>query len=131
MNLVSQIRFAVVVSLALAMLAINSQAQPIRVELKRSNDGAQLFRDGKPYFIKGAGGGGSKELLAQLGGNSFRTWGVADDTQRQLDEAQKLGLTVTLGIWLGHEDQGFSYQNEKQVAQQYEQVHKAILKYKD
>src|SRR5213083_2699901 len=78
-------------------------AGAIRVQVIRATDSWQLLRDGKPYFIKGGGGGASKELLARLGGNSFRTWGVGDDTMRQLDEAQKLGLTVTLGIWLRHE----------------------------
>jgi len=106
-------------------------ASPIRVEVKRSSDRFQLVREGEPYFIKGAGGSASKELLAHLGGNSFRTWGVGDDTLRQLDEAQKLGLTVTLGIWLRHETDGFDYHNSRQVAEQYEKAREAILRYKD
>src|SRR6266700_1392906 len=68
------------------------QTTPLRVQVTKSGSGWQLLRDGKPYFIKGGGGGGPKDLLAQLGGNSFRTWGVGDDTQSQLDQAQKLGL---------------------------------------
>src|SRR5581483_3192137 len=47
---------------------------PVRVELKKTDSGWQLLRGGQPYFIKGAGGGDSRQLLAQLGGNSFRTW---------------------------------------------------------
>src|SRR6266550_3255297 len=103
----------------------------VRVEVIRSADAWQLLREGKPYFIKGAGGGASKEVLARLGGNSFRTWGVGDDTARQLDEAQKLGLTVTLGIWLRHESDGFNYHDPAQVAEQFEKARRAILQYKD
>ena len=103
----------------------------VRIEVTRSTHGWQLLREGKPYFIKGAGGSASKELLARLGGNSFRTWGVGDDTTRQLDEARKLGLTVTLGIWLRHESDGFDYHNPQRVAEQYEKARQAILRYKD
>jgi len=106
-------------------------AAPVRVEVVKSGAGWQLRRDGKPYFIKGGGGGGSKELLAQLGGNSFRTWGVGDRTQAELDEAQKLGLTVTLGIWLRHTSDGFDYHDAKQVADQFEKSRQAIQRYKD
>src|SRR4051794_9213239 len=100
------------------MFAWMLAAGPMKVEVTKAAQGWQLVRDGKPYFIKGAGGGGSKELLAQLGGNSFRTWGVGDETTKQLDEAQKLGLSVTLGIWLRHESDGFNYSDAKQVAEQ-------------
>jgi exo-beta-1,3-glucanase (GH17 family) len=82
----------------------------------------QLLRDGKPVFHQGRGGSGSKELLAKLGGNSVRTWGVGDDTQAQLDEAQRLGITMSLGIWLRHTDDGFSYHDAKQVKEQYEKA---------
>jgi signal transduction histidine kinase len=60
-------------------------------------------------------------MLAELGGNSFRTWG-ADNIDAQLDEAQKLGLSVAVGIWLGQERQGFNYDDPKQVADQLERV---------
>lgn len=102
----------------------------IRVELARTEDGWQLLRGGKPYVIKGAGGDGPKPALAQCGGNSYRTW-AADNLQGALDEAQQLGLTVTIGIWLGHERHGFDYNNADKVAAQYEQVRKSVLQYKD
>jgi len=90
----------------------------------------RLVRNGQPYFIKGAGGDGDKKLLHDLGANSFRTWG-ADDLDQKLDEAQRLGLTVTIGIWLGHKEHGFNYNNADQVAAQYESARKAILKYRN
>lgn len=89
-----------------------------------------LLREGKPYFIKGAGGSGPAALLKEMGGNSLRTWG-ADDLGQRLDEAQRLGLTVCVGIWLGHENDHFNYNNADQVAEQYAKAKAAILKYKD
>src|ERR1700722_5494214 len=83
---------------------------PIRVEVAKTADGWQLLRGGKPYFIKGVGGDAPKPLLAQLGGNCFRTWG-ADHIASDLDQAQKLGLTVIAGMWLGHKRAGFDYHN--------------------
>src|SRR5437667_636533 len=106
-------------------------ADAVRVDLTRSTGGWQLRREGKPYFIKGAGGGASKELLARLGGNSFRTWGVGDDTARQLDEAQKLGLTVTVGVALRRDGEGLDYHNTAQVAEQFDRAREAILRFKD
>jgi hypothetical protein len=105
-------------------------AAPIAVKLVQKGAKWELLRGGQPYFIKGVGGNGSKADLKALGGNSFRTWG-ADNLESQLDEAQKLGLTVTIGIWLGHKEHGFSYNNAQQVAEQYESAKKAIDRYKN
>src|SRR5438132_9525387 len=46
------------------------------VSLAKTEKGWELLRNGSPYFVKGAGGDGSCELLAKLGGNSIRTWGT-------------------------------------------------------
>jgi beta-galactosidase/beta-glucuronidase len=122
--------FTAFATIALALCA-NLFAEAIKVELKADGDNYQLLRDGKPYFIKGAGGDGSKPFLVECGGNSFRTWGVGDDTQAKLDEAQKLGLTVTLGIWLGHERHGFNYGNPEQVKKQFDNAREMVRRFKD
>ncbi len=100
------------------------------VKVVQSGDTYHLECNGKPFFIKGAGGDGSKKLLHEMGGNSIRTWGV-DNLQAILDDAQKQGLMVTAGIWLGHTEHGFNYNNSDQVADQMEMVRKAVLKFKD
>lgn len=107
-----------------------AEQKPIAVRLKRTSQGYQLLRDGKPYFIRGAGGDGSLVLLAKAGGNSIRTWG-ADHLEAKLDEAHRLGLTVAVGIWLGHERHGFNYNNADQVAAQYEETRRIIERYKN
>jgi hypothetical protein len=104
--------------------------EPIEVRLRKTSDGWELTRNGNPYFIRGVGGEGPKELLAKLGGNSIRTWGT-ENLGTKLDEAHRLGLAVAVGIWLGHERHGFKYDDAAQVAKQVEMVRKTIVRYKD
>ena len=90
-------------------------AEAVPVELRETADGGwQLLRGGEPYLIRGAGGSGSLERLAEAGANSVRTWG-AEGLDDILDEAHEHGLTVTAGIWLGHERHGFDYGDPAQV----------------
>lgn len=129
-----------VIAIVALMASFLVQAEPVHTEVKQSDKGWQLIRDGKPYDLKGAGGdwhlasdGGRRDLerLAKAGGNSIRTWGVGEETEQLLDLAHELGLTVTLGLWLGHERHGFNYNDLDQVAEQKEKVRQAVLKFKD
>ncbi len=109
---------------------IQDSRSPIPVRVVKVGNGWQLVREGKPYLIKGAGGQQSLKLLVECGGNSIRLWG-ADGAGRILDEAQHAGVTVLLGIWLGHKDQGFHYDDPAQVRHQFEDARAAILKYRN
>lgn len=107
-------------------------SQASKVELITRADGSfQLLRNGEPYYIKGAGGTVKLKELKRYGGNSIRTWGIAADTDRVLDEAHKLGLTVCFGIWMGQERQGFDYSNAAAVEGQLEEFRRIVRKYKD
>lgn len=106
---------------------------PSRVELRREGEGFSLFVDGKPFYILGAGGTGSMERLKKMGANSVRLWG-ADNIDKQLDEAHRVGLKVAVGIWLEHPGAGplkFDYRNPAHLEDQMAKARKAILKYKD
>jgi hypothetical protein len=81
--------------------AQNETRTAIPVAIHRSADGFQLMRGGIPYFIKGIGGHQHLDQAAAAGANSVRTWD-AQDAGRLLDRAERLGMTVTLGIWLSH-----------------------------
>ncbi len=108
------------------------EQSPVAVKLEKNENGDwQLLRDNKPYYINGAGGEGSFELLAACGGNSGRLWGVDGNTMARLDEAHKNGITIALGIWLEHSQKGFDYENEELVKKQFDTVMKAVRKYKD
>lgn len=101
----------------------------VKVEVVRVAGRWELRRGGAPYYVKGAGGTSHLDQLAAAGGNSFRSWG-SENASTELAEAQRLGLTMSLGIWLGHKSY-FDYGNKAQVAKQYATVEKDILKYKD
>jgi hypothetical protein len=130
-------RVAALVAVAWLAFTLSASARaeaagPVKVELRKTDASWTLLRDGSPFFIQGAGGDASRKTLKECGGNSFRTWG-ADDIGGQLDEAQRLGLAVTVGIWLEHSPgpKHFDYRNPQQVAGQLEKVRRAVLKYKD
>ncbi|GAB4025287.1 glycoside hydrolase family 2 TIM barrel-domain containing protein [Spirosoma gilvum] len=90
----------------------------------------ELVRNGQPYFIQGAGGKSHFERLKACGGNSIRIWDDLDADQ-MLAQAQQLDLTVLFGIWVGKEADGFDYHDRQAVDQQFEQIRKTVLKYRN
>ena len=109
-----------------------AEGQPVPVRVVESPTGQwQLLRAGRPYFIQGAGGNGPRDMLAAAGANTFRTWGVGPDLGQQLDLAQRLGLTVVVGHWLGHPRHGFDYEDPEALAEQAARVRRDVLAYKD
>jgi hypothetical protein len=101
-----------------------------KVEIAKEGNRFVLYRNGEPYFIKGAAGYRFYDRIADYGGNSIRVW-HADDAERILDEAHKRGLTVTLGLWLAREKEGFNYYDKESVAAQLEEFREVVKKYKD
>lgn len=107
-----------------------ASAAAIPVELRATERGWQLLRGGEPYFVRGAGGSASPELLAAAGANSLRTW-TTENLDTILDDAHALGLSVSVGLWLEHERHGFDYSDSDQVLAQKQRVREAVLRYKD
>ena len=118
---------------ALMIVASPLMAQPTNVTLEETKQGWQLKRDGEPYYVNGAGGQASVELLSQCGGNSNRTWGVDDveATLRHLDEAHANGVSVALGIWIEHERHGFDYNDKKALQKQMDLTLSHVKRLKD
>ncbi|MFM9873804.1 MAG: glycoside hydrolase family 2 TIM barrel-domain containing protein [Fimbriimonadaceae bacterium] len=106
-----------------------SNNAPSVVRIVNTDGKFSLTVNGKPYFIKGAGGTGSMSLLAECGGNSVRTWG-ADQLKQTLDEAQKHGIKVTAGIWLQHSG-SFDYSDKAAVKRQFDASLEAVKEFKD
>ena len=101
-----------------------------RTEIIKTKNGFQLLRNGSPYYVKGAGGDSQLAILKSINGNSIRTWGI-DNAQNILDEAYSHGISVCLGLWVGHERHGFDYNDEYAIAAQLESFKNDIIKYKD
>ena len=103
---------------------------PLHVKIVSSSNAFHLLVNEKPYFVKGAGGTTYLKRLKQCGGNSIRTWSTTG-VEVILDSAYMLGLTVTLGLEMALERQGFHYTDQVFVEKQFEKLKKEIIKYKD
>lgn len=112
------------------------------VDIRQTGGKWQLFLDGQPFYIHGAGlEFGSIESLAAMGGNSFRTWRTdngRDTGQEVLDRARQHGLVVTMGIDIAREREGsgrgvfgFDYNDADAVRAQLDAVREEVLQYRD
>jgi len=104
--------------------------QSNKVTIVQKEGAWQLLVQGKPFYIKGAGGQKQLDVLVAAGGNTIRTWGTKN-ADKILNEAHKRGLKVMLGLWVQHERHGFDYNNEAAVKAQLETFREEVRKYKD
>ena len=113
------------------IMTTNVYAAPSQgVAVASENGRYSLRKNGKSYFIKGAGGTGSLETLKVSGGNSIRTWGTDQHTPLILDYANKLKLSVTLGLWLAPA-RSFDYKNTSKRRSQLKKISAQVQKFKD
>ncbi len=108
---------------------LENSSQVNKVHIEKNNDGFQLFKNNQPYYIKGAGAKSHFNEVKNAGANSIRVWST--NNKNYLDSAHKYGLTVTLGLWVAQERNGFNYDDEYAVAGQIALLKKDILKLKD
>lgn len=108
---------------------------PAKVTLVNTSGKYNLLVNGEPFYIKGAGlEHGNIAGVAKHNGNSFRTWRTENGQQsgkEVLDEAQKNGLMVTMGIDVARERHGFDYNDANAVKEQFERIKKEVLVLKD
>ncbi|MEM6802574.1 MAG: glycoside hydrolase family 2 TIM barrel-domain containing protein [Bacteroidota bacterium] len=100
------------------------------VELRKTNKGFQLYKEGKPFYVKGAGGEQFMEKLAASGGNTIRTWSTIK-LDSVLDEAHKHGVYVIAGLNLIPARFGFDYKNKHIVETQMRRLKRDVMRYKD
>jgi len=106
-----------------------AEAIPVSIE-GDATTGFRLLRGGSPFLIRGVGGTTGLDTLAACGGNAIRTWD-ADAAEELLDAAEPLGITVTVGLWLGHERHGFDYGSAEQLKAQRQAVLAAVERLKN
>ncbi len=113
----------------------NVDMKPVKVELKQTDGRYLLHVNGEPFFVKGAGCEfGNIEALGKHGANSFRTWRTENDRQDAkdvLDRAYKSGLLVLMGLEVGKERHGFSYDDTTWVKKQFEYLKGEVMRLKD
>ena len=110
---------------------MESNASITKSEIVKTDEGYQIFLNGAPFYIKGAGvDNGSIEALAKHGANALRTWS-SDNGREVLDRAQAHGLKVMMGLWVSLERHGFDYNDEKAVKEQLESIRQEVMALKD
>ncbi|MGK7396755.1 MAG: glycoside hydrolase family 2 TIM barrel-domain containing protein [Candidatus Cyclobacteriaceae bacterium M3_2C_046] len=104
----------------------------IPVTIEQQDDGFQLYRDGEPFFIKGARTIRTRymEEVAQKGGNAVRI-GYNTGVEEVLDRAHSLGLTVLFGLPFRPERAGFDYNDVDAIKTQQDSLLKIVELYKD
>jgi len=107
-----------------------AQSGHSKTEVVKTDEGFKLLRNGEYYYVNGAGGNGHLKVLADIGGNSIRTWATGNGLA-VLDSAHKHGLTVCMGLWVNHERHGFDYNDEYAVKAQLKGFEDAIIKMRD
>jgi len=102
------------------------------VAVANENGAYLLYRNGQPYFVKGADIASCRYLadIKKAGANSVHIYTSAH-AQEILDSAQFLGLTVTVGLYMGLADKDIHYDNEKEVSAQLKKIKAEVLKYKN
>jgi len=123
--------FILFFSFWLATAAQSLFAQVVKVEVVvNPSGGFQLLRGGSPYYVNGAGGDVFMDKTKACGGNSVRLWG-AENAQEVLDEAQKRGITVMLGLWMAPERHGFDYSDKWACQDQVAQFKSVVSRFKN
>jgi hypothetical protein len=107
-----------------------------KVELRKNEAGQyRLFVNEQEFFVEGAGlEFGNVEVLAEYGGNSFRTWRTtneSEDAVEVLDRAHKSGLMVLMGLDVARERHGLDYDNEEEVMKQFDYLKGEVERLKD
>ncbi len=90
--------------------------------------GRQVLVDGRPFQLRGATGDGPLPMLATLGATTVRTYG--EDPGPALDAAEKAGLKVIVGLWVGQPRQGADYGDRAFVERQLAELQATVEKYK-
>ncbi|MFG1477721.1 glycoside hydrolase family 2 TIM barrel-domain containing protein [Xanthobacter sp. V4C-4] len=91
--------------------------------------GSEILLDGRPFVPNGASGETRLAELKAIGANVVRTYG--QEPGEILDAAQRAGLKVIVGFWMGHPRVGFDYRNRAAVEAQLETLRHMVERYRN
>lgn len=101
------------------------------VYIKKTQEGYQLIRNGKPFYIQGAGGESNFKELAEIGGNTIRLFD-SSNLKDKLDEAHKYDLAVIVDIYLPRYNKSYNlYDDEKENAILKQEIKDLVHQHKD
>lgn len=100
-----------------------------KVYIRHEGERYVLYRDGKPYSIKGAAGSEHLRQLQEAGGNTIRIWDTAHLGQI-LDEAHANNIAVIAGLPMPVSSILSYYNNRSEVAAQLTGFRSIINRYR-
>lgn len=99
------------------------------VTIKKENGVYRLYKNGLPFFVKGAAGYDHISELAASGANTLTIWNI-DKFDSTLNEAAKDNISVILGIDLPGWDFEEVYTDQKLMDELYIKITKIVARYK-
>lgn len=127
-------RLPVLAAAVLILLLAGCSAPPVPLKERKVYIGRQdgryiLFRDKRPFIVKGAAGYDHLEALHAAGGNTIRTWDTAG-LGNLLDSAQAAGIAVIAGLSVPLSRSLEFYKDTAGVAALYKSYHALVNRYK-
>ena len=118
------------ISLMVSLIVVSGQSSLGTAgdfQIVRREDRWQLLCDGEPFYVKGAVGWHSYDLLRECGGNSVRTGA----SRRSLDRAREAGLVALANLPVRGQRNGMDWGDEQIVLEQKQRVLETVRELKD
>ncbi len=113
--------------ITISQVAAAGQAGNTPYKIVEREGAWQLLRAGEPFYVKGAVGWESYDLLRRCGANSVRT----GTNKASLDRLHEAGLTAMVNLPVRGERNRMNWDDEKMVAEQEQRVLQAVRELKD
>lgn len=101
-----------------------------KVYVKKSKGAYELYRNGKPYAIKGAAGYTNLNSLKNSGGNTIRVWDTTH-LDRILDSAAANNIAVVAGLPIANSNYMTLYNDPVKVAVQFNAFKSIVNRFKN
>ncbi|SDJ76717.1 Glycosyl hydrolases family 2, TIM barrel domain [Pedobacter sp. ok626] len=101
-----------------------------KVHIEENNSAYTLYKNGKPYHIKGAAGYSNLHTLKNIGGNTIRIWDTTHLAQI-LDSAKVNNLSVIVGLPIANSDYMALYNDPAKVSKQFKAFKSIVNRFKN
>lgn len=100
------------------------------VEIKKENGRYTFYRNGKPFFVKGAVGNTHLDELVAAGGNTISSWDTMH-FENIFNDAAKHNIAVVAGLDVPSGEYDMFYEDEKKTTALFENYKFIVRKFKN